>query len=44
VSLGAPSSVGELAAVIASGTRDPFFAEEMVGELAQRRVLAVEAR
>jgi class 3 adenylate cyclase len=41
--LGADSSVGDLAAVIADrAAGNPFFAEEMVRELAQRGVLAGE--
>jgi hypothetical protein len=41
--LGSDSSVGELAAVIAErAAGNPFFAEEMVRELAQRAVLAGE--
>ena len=41
--LGSDPSVGELAAVIAErAAGNPFFAEEMVRELAQRGVLAGE--
>jgi predicted ATPase len=40
--LGSHPSVGELAAIIADRAGNPFFAEEMVRELAQRGVLAGE--